>query len=73
MVSAWIGIVSARWRVAVVILAVHESPGRMSSGGVVERNNYFEILGFLARVVLCEAATPVERRSALSPISVTCP
>src|SRR5579885_636615 len=70
-VSAWIGIVTALVRVAVVILAVQERPGRISSGGLSTAITTLKSLASWLDTALCEAATPVERTIAVLPISIT--
>src|ERR1035438_753195 len=69
MVSAWIGMVSAFWRVAVVILAVQDRPGRISSGGSSMATTTLKSLASWLETALWEAARPVERRMAVLPIS----
>ena len=71
--SAWIGIVTAPWRVAVVILAVVDSPGRKLSGGCSSVTTTLKSLASSVAMVCCEVETPVERTTALLPISVTLP
>ena len=61
------------WRVAVVILAVQERPGRISSGGLSSATTTLKSLASWLEMALCEAARPVERRMAVLPISVTWP
>src|SRR5271167_634301 len=65
--------VSAFWRTAVVILAVQDRPGRISSGGLSMAITTLKSLASWLDVVLWEAATPVDRTMAVSPISITCP
>src|ERR1700730_806452 len=67
------GIVNALARVAVVTLAVQDRPGRNSSGGLSMAMTTLKSLASWLEIALCEAATPVERRIAVLPISVTCP
>src|SRR5438874_5416256 len=67
------GIVSTRWRVAVVILAVQERPGRILSGGLSSATTTRKSLASWLDTLLCDAARPVERTMAVLPISVTCP
>src|SRR5579862_7297093 len=64
---------SAFWRVAVVILAVQERPGRISSGGLSSATTTLKSLASWLEMALCDAARPVERRIAVLPISVTWP
>ena len=72
-VSAWIGIVRTFGRVAVVIFAVQESPGRISSGGLSRAITTLKSLASWLEMALCEAATPEERRIAVLPISLRVP
>src|SRR5579871_2639207 len=65
--------VSASLRVAVVILALQESPGRISSGGFVWATTTLKSFASWLEVVLCDAARPEERRIAVLPISITLP
>src|ERR1035438_9856313 len=65
--------VTAFLRVAVVILAVQDNPGRTSSGGLSMATTTLKSLASWLEIALCEAATPVERRIAVLPISVTWP
>src|SRR5580704_5892704 len=72
-VSAWIGIVTTFLRVAVVIFAEQDRPGRISSGGLSIATTTLKSFASWLDVLLCEAARPVERRMAVLPISMTCP
>src|ERR1039458_788999 len=65
--------VSAFWRVAVVILAVQDRPGRISSGGSSMATTTLKSLASWLETALWEAARPVERRMAVLPISMTWP
>src|ERR1700682_3422554 len=67
------GTVSAFWRVAVTILEVQESPGRISSGGLSNAITTLKSLASWLEMALWLAATPVERKIAVLPISVTWP
>src|ERR1035438_6465106 len=67
------GMVSACCLVAVTILAVQESPGRISSGGLSNAITTLKSLASWLEMALCDAATPVDRRIAVLPISVTWP
>src|SRR5579862_683451 len=67
------GIVSTRWRVAVVILAVQERPGRISSGGLSSATTTLKSFASWLDVVVCDAAKPVDRTMAVLPISITWP
>src|SRR5713226_4355667 len=67
------GIDPTSWRVAVVILAVQERPGRMSSGGASSATTTLKSFASWLEVVLCEAAMPVDRTIAVLPISMTWP
>ena len=58
-------------RVAVVILAVAESPGRRFSGGSCSVTTTLKSFASWLAEVCCEVETPVERTMALLPISVT--
>ncbi len=58
---------------AVVIFAVQESPGRISSGGLSSPITTLKSLASWLEMALCEAAIPEERRMAVLPISVTWP
>ena len=58
-------------RVAVVILAVVDRPGRKSSGGSCKVTTTLKSLASWLAEIRCEVATPVERTMALLPISVT--
>ena len=74
MVKAWIGIVTAFWRVAVVILAVVESPGRSPGGGLSRVTTTLKSLASsVVLVVLAVVVCPVVRLTAAWPISVTRP
>ena len=59
--------------VSVVIFAVVESPGRRFSGGLSTVTTTLKSLASCVAIVCCEVETPVERTTALSPISVTRP
>src|SRR5262249_53897840 len=72
-VKAWIGIVRTFFRVAVVIFAVEESPGRASSGGLSRATTTLKSFASWLETALWLAATPVERRIAVLPISMTWP
>src|ERR1017187_4550272 len=65
--------VMAFLRTAVVIFAVQDNPGRTSSGGLSMAITTLKSLASWLEMALCEAATPVDRRIAVSPISVTWP
>ena len=65
--------VSACWRVAVMILPVQDRPGRISSGGLSNATTTLKSLASWLEMALCEAARPVERRIAVLPISITWP
>src|ERR1039458_3028762 len=65
--------ISGFLRVAVVILAVQDKPGRISSGGSSMAITTLKSLASWLEIALCEAATPVDRRIAVLPISVTWP
>src|SRR6266566_1986149 len=60
-------------RVAVVIFAVQESPGRISRGGLSRATTTLKSLASWLEMALWEAAIPVERRMAVLPISLTWP
>ena len=59
------------FRVAVVIFAVAESPGRRFSGGSCSVTTTLKSFASWLAEVCCEVETPVERTMALLPISVT--
>ena len=56
---------------AVVIFEVQESPGRISSGGLSMAITTLKSLASWLEIALWVAATPVERRMAVLPISTT--
>ena len=65
------GMVSTPLRVAVVIFAVAESPGRRFSGGSCSVTTTLKSFASWLAEVCCDVETPVERTMALLPISVT--
>src|SRR3569833_4508363 len=67
------GIAMTLARVAVVILPVHDRPGRISSGGLSSAITTLKSLASWLDVVLWDAATPVDRTIAVLPISITWP
>ena len=67
------GMVTALPRVAVVILAVVDSPGRRLGGGSLTVTTTLKSLASWLPVVVWVVARPVERTTALLPISVTSP
>src|SRR5260370_32049217 len=67
------GMLGTLVRVAVVILAVQESPGRILSGGSSGAITTLKSLASWLDTALWEAARPVERRMAVLPISTTWP
>src|SRR5208283_2328215 len=71
--SAWIGMATAFFLSAVLILAVVESPGRKFSGGLSSVTTTLKSLASWLLVVVCVVAKPELRRTACEPISVTLP
>ena len=61
---------------AVVIFAVQESPGRISSGGLSKATTTLKSLASWLEMALWEAATPLERRDRgiadLGDVSLEC-
>ena len=73
MVSAWMGMASVLPRVAVVILAVVERPGRRSCGGSWSVTTTLKSFASSLVEACCDVERPLERTMALSPISETVP
>ena len=67
------GMVRTLGLLAVVIFALQERPGRRSLGGLSRVTTTLKSLASSVPVVDCEVATPVVRRRAWSPTSVTWP
>src|SRR5258708_38783265 len=67
------GMLSTLLRVAVVILAVEERPGRRADGGSASVTTTLKSFASWLVAAAWEVGTPVERTMALSPISLTMP
>ena len=69
MVSAWIGMARAPLRVAVVMRAVADRPGSRVGGGFCSVTTTLKSFASWLLEVVCAVETPVERSTALLPIS----